>query len=141
MDRARAGSADVEFGPGDIGRLSRVVDAMSGWQCGTQGMLRILDWPGLVRDLQPWLQERAEGMASFKQSIGCRWHDETEWVTVGWDGTELSVADTQATGGVEVDLPRLTGLVFGSPLAGAESLGAFAQLLPVPVHIPGLDHV
>ena len=141
MDRARTGSANVDFCPGDIDRLARVVDVMSGWHCGTQGMLRIVDWPGLARDLQPWLQERAEGMASFEQSVGCRWEGETEWVTIEWDGEALSVSDGQGANAVELELPRLTGLLFGSPLSGMEALEPLAQLLPVPVHIPGLDHV
>ena len=141
MSWASTGSANVDMGPGDIDRLRRVVDAMSGWGSGSVGMLRIVHWSGLARDLQPLLQERAEGLPSFRKSVGCRWRDDVEWATVDWDGNALTVDESRDAEPVEVELPRLTALVFGGPLAGAEKLGPLARLLPVPMHVHSLDHV
>ena len=141
LDWASTGSANVDMGPGDIDRLMRVVDAMGGWGSGSLGMLRIVHWPGLARDLQPLLQERAEGLPAFRKSVGCRWRDDVEWATVDWDGETLAIDEGTNAAPVEVELPRLTALVFGGPLAGAEKLGPLARLLPLPVHVHSLDHV
>jgi len=141
LNRTFAGAAHVDLGPGDCERLVRLVETMSGWQLGTQGMLRILNWPGLLRDLQPLLQQRAAGLPSFSVCVGCRWRDETEWATVSWDGAQLAVDAERAGEGIAVDLPTLTGLLLGSPHPMPPELGAFARLLPVPVHVPALDRV
>lgn len=141
MDRTFAGGANVEFGPGDRRRLARVTDAMSGWQVGIQGMWRIVDWPRLLGELQPLLARHARGLPPFAACVGCRWRGETDWGTVEWDGAEVHVAARRSGEGVEVDLPTLTGLLLGSPHPMPEALGLFARLLPIPVHVPGLDRV
>ena len=141
MNRVFADSAHLDFGLGERERLARAIAAMSGWQLGTQGMLRIVDWPGLLRDLRPLLASRAVGLAPFCVCIGCRWREETEWATVEWDGAALSTEARRVGDGTEIELPTLTGLVLGSPHPVPPALGAFASLLPIPVHVPALDRV
>jgi len=141
LNRTFANAAQVEMGAGEGDRLARVVRAMSGWHTNTQGMLRILNWPGLLRDLRPFLTQRAAGLPPFRTCIGCRWRDETEWATVSWDGEALDVEGRREGEAVEADLPTLTGIVLGSPHPVPEGLGPFARLLPVPVHVPALDRV
>jgi hypothetical protein len=131
----------VEFGPGEGERLSRLIGAMSSWHIGAQGQLRVLSWPGLLRDLRPLLAQRAVGLPAFGACVGCRWRGETEWATVEWDGGELAVSPERSGESFEVDLPLLTGIVVGGPFAAPAELGALARLLPVPVHIPSLDRV
>lgn len=141
LDWTGRGNVHVDVGPGETARLCRLVDVMSGWHIASQGMFRIVNWPGLLAALRPLLEQRAAGLPAFSQSIGCRWRDETEWATIEWDSQELSVEPAQGPGGVEVELPRLTALVFGGPHPGVEQLGGLGRLLPVPIHVPGLDHV
>ena len=141
LNRTHSGAAHVECGPGDLDRLARVTSVMSGWQIGPQGMVRILDWPRLLHELQPLLAERAACLPSFTASIGCRWQGQTEWATVEWDGATLAVGPKRAGEGIEVDLPVLTGILLGSPHAMPAELRPFARLLPVPVHVPTLDRV
>jgi len=141
LERAQTGVARVDMGAGELPRLARVTQAMGGWHLGVQGMFRILDWPGLLRDLAPWLAERALGLPPFSACIGCRWREATGWATIAWDGEELTVSAERREEGVEVELPMLTGLVLGSPHPMPPELGLFGRLLPVPVHVPGLDRV
>jgi predicted N-acetyltransferase YhbS len=141
LDWTGRGNVHVDIGPGEKARLRRLVDVMSGWHVGTQGMFRIVSWPDLLGALRPLLEHRAQGLPAFTQSIGCRWRDEIEWATITSDGHALSVEAAQGPDGVEIDLPRLTALLFGGPHAGAEELPGLARLLPVPIHIPGLDRV
>jgi hypothetical protein len=136
-----AGAAHVELGPGECDRLARVVASMGGWGMGAQGMFRIVDWPGLLRDLRPILAQQAAGLPAFALSIGCCWRETTEWATVEWDGAECAVEARREGEGIEIELPTLTGLLFGGPLPQPPGLGFFGRLLPVPVHVPALDHV
>ena len=141
MDWTFGDGAELDSGPGDTERMARVVDAMCGWHAGDQGMLRIVDWLRFLQDLQPLLQHRAAGLPPFSVSVGCRRRESTDWATVDWDGQALAVSPERRTDGVEFELPHLTGLVCGGPHPGRERLGLLTHLLPVPVHIPGLDHV
>jgi len=148
MDWTFGDGAELDFGPADADRMGRVVDAMGGWRAGDQGMLRIVDWTRLLQDVQPLLQQRAAGLPAASISVGCRWRDSVEWATVEWDGKALAVfpdrrvgRPSRPTDEVELELPHLTALVCGGPHPGRERLGLLAPLLPVPVHIPGLDHV
>ncbi|NLN18810.1 MAG: hypothetical protein GX162_05980 [Firmicutes bacterium] len=42
---------------------------------------------------------------------------------------------------VELCNPRLSGLLFGGPFGDTRQLGLFGHLLPIPIHIPNIDHV
>lgn len=120
-------------------RLSRVCNY---WRVSPQGMFRIINWPQLVQELAPFLSLRAVGLQPFDISIGCRWEGSTEWATVEWDGTELSVRPGRyANLDVELCNPRLSGLLFGGPFGDTRQLGLFGHLLPIPIHIPNIDHV
>ncbi|MBM3472918.1 MAG: GNAT family N-acetyltransferase [Armatimonadetes bacterium] len=141
LNCTHAGIAHVEFGAGERERLARVTSVMSGWQVGPQGMVRILNWPRLLSELRPLLAQRAVGLPPFAACVGCRWREETEWATVEWDGADLAVAAERSGEGIEIDLPTLTGLMLGSPHPMPTELGAFARLLPIPVHVPTLDRV
>ncbi len=135
-------SASVSLGPDEGERSRRILAACNYWTCGPQGMFRIVDWPLLLEHLRPLLQQRAAELAvqPFDATIGCRWRDEVQWARVAWNGSELAVEKADG-GGVEIDLRLLTAYIVGGPFVGREALGPFGQLLPVPLHIPELDHV
>ncbi len=135
------GSAEVRLGFDEGERLERLARAMNHWRLTTQGMFRIIDWPRLLADLQPFLQQRAQGVVSFEACLGCRWKDEVQWATIEWDGAALAVSPERRGEGMEVELPLLTALLLGGPHASPARLGPFGHLLPVPLHIPPLDHV
>ncbi len=142
LNIAFASSAAVEVGPGDGGLMERLLPVAPGWEAYPQGMLRIVDWPRLVGDLKPLLAARAPGLEPFAVAVGCRWGEETEWATVDWDGTELDVRPGKDAGeAVELGVRELTAAVVGGPHPQVSRLGALGRLLPVPLHIPSLDHV
>jgi len=104
-------------------------------------MFRILDWPGLLRALQPLLAERARFLAPFELAVGCRDQDRVDVATLRWDGAQLAVESGRAGSAyIELDSVELVGLVLGGPtqLAGAQVL---SHIFPVPLHVPLLDHV
>jgi GNAT superfamily N-acetyltransferase len=139
--RCFGNAASVELSPGDTDRLDRLSQVMSHWSIAPQGMFRIINWPGLLRSLQPLLTLKAQGLPPFESCVGCQWGDEIEWATAIWDGRELAIEEKRRGEGVAVELRKLTALVLGGPQQGREALGGLGWLLPVPLHIPSLDHV
>lgn len=123
-------------------RLSRLQRVANIWSVHPQGLFRIIDWPLFMERVAPLLEQRAQGLAPFQLSIGARWHDACQVVSIAWDGQHLHVKPgKEADPYVELDLRRLTRLMLGAPGESSMELGPFARLLPVPIHIPNLDHV
>lgn len=142
LEIAFASGATVEVGPGDAALIERLLPVASGWEAQPQGMLRIVDWPGLLGELKPLLAEQAPGLEPFAVAVGCRCDAETQWATVNWDGGELDVRPgREAAEAVELGVRELTAAVVGGPHPQVARLGALARLLPVPLHVPSLDHV
>jgi len=155
MQLALAQAATVELAAVRTAETERLWRVANYWQIYPQGMFRIIDWPKLLMVLAPYLESRAAGLPPFVAVIGCRWEEDVERATVRWDGRKLEVSagDKAASAGggaspaggqvvaVDLDNPHLTGLLLGGPLTREELPGPFARLLPVPVHIPQLDHV
>lgn len=122
--------------------MSGLWTVASNWRASPQGLFRIVDWPRLLQSLVPYLTEQARGVPPFAVSVGCRWPESVEIATVTWDGTQVTVTDHQdAPDYVELDGSHLVGLLLGGPFFGAERLGPLRSLLPIPVHIPSIDHV
>jgi hypothetical protein len=142
LDITFASGADVEVGGGDVKVLGRLLRVASGWSVSPQGMFRIVDWPELASRLRPALQKQGAGVGAFRIAIGCRWGEETQWATVDWDEEKLEVIrGKNARKKVELGVRELTAAVLGGPHPQREMLGGFGKVLPVPVHIPSLDHV
>lgn len=130
----------VEAEPSD--RITRLIDVASTWSVQSQGLWRIIDWPEFLSQAASLLQERAVGLAPFEVAIGARWKDECQVVTVQWDGERLTVLPRRESDAyVELGLRRLTRLMIGVPGDSCPELGAFGRLLPLNLHLPGLDHV
>jgi len=135
-------SANVALGPGEGERTARLLRVASGWSAQPQGMLCIVDFPKLLQDLSPCLAQRAAGLPAFEISVGCHWKEEVDWATVKWDEAELIVeAGQNAEKAVVLGARELAAVLFGGPHPPPPGLGTFGRLLPVPLHIPPLDHV
>ncbi|MGD9519387.1 MAG: enhanced intracellular survival protein Eis [Armatimonadota bacterium] len=142
LDITRASSAEVELGPGESEKLERLLAVSCYWGAHPQGMFRIVDWGGLLRDLRPVLEVQCVGLPPFRLAVGCHWAEEVEWATVEWDGAEMGVEPGwEAADGVEMGLRELTAAVLGGPHPHRTQLGLLGRALPVPLHIPSLDHV
>ncbi|MCD6350611.1 MAG: GNAT family N-acetyltransferase [Armatimonadetes bacterium] len=142
MNMTFSGGARVEVGPGQTDVIERLLAVTAGWQAYPQGMFRIINWPMLLRDLQPLLEPAAQGLQPFELSVGCQWEETTTWATLAWDGTSLSVSEGKgAAEAVEMDVQALTAVVLGGPHPHGDKLGPVGRLFPIPLHVPALDHV
>lgn len=141
MEQTFSTDASFELGLGETAEIDRLLPVTQHWSASPQGMFRIINWPALLHSLQPLLAERAAGLRAFEVCVGCRWTDQVDWATISWDGETLAIEEKWLPHAVEIGLRRLTALVLGGPHPGREALGAFGQLLPVPLHIPSLDHI
>lgn len=142
LEWALGGGADVEMAGASTERMARLFSVCNYWRMQPQGMFRIINWPQLLEASIPYLTEQAVGLPSFGISVGCRWQDSVDQATVEWDGKQLAVSSGKHVKDyVELDNPRLTSLFLGGPSFGGRELGLFGKLLPMFVHIPGIDHV
>jgi predicted N-acetyltransferase YhbS len=134
--------ANVELAGAQTERAARLSRVCNYWRASPQGMFHIISWPQLLEELAPFLGVQVAGVPAFRMSIGCRWQETVDQATIDWDGARLSVSSGRhASEYVELENPHLTGLLLGGPFSGAEKLGMFGRLLPVPIHIPIMDHV
>jgi predicted N-acetyltransferase YhbS len=124
-------SAALEYASLPADALNRLMEAAESWSLVPQGMFRIIDWFGLAKALLPYFSESAEGLAPFELSIGCRWKEESQTVTLSWDGSNFSVSEGRyAEPYVELTARSLAGALLGGPY-DTRKLGPFAKILPV----------
>lgn len=143
LDIVCGGAASVDLGPCEGERTERLVAVMSSWDACDQGMFRIIDWPGLLRALAPLLAERAARaeLEPFRRVYSCRWGDAIDHAAVEWDGSAFNAEATATGGDCVTDARLLAGMLLGGPHLGRARLGPLGRLLPVPLHIPSMDHV
>ena len=115
--------------------------AARSWSSAPQGMFKIINWPQLCEALVPYFAQAAKGLPAFELAIGCSWQEKVQVATVRWDGKTFTAAEgREAAEYVEFEAPKIAGMLLGGPF-DISSLGLFGKLLPVPIHIPNIDHV
>ena len=141
LQRSFGSRATIEVGvPGDPAAL-RLAQAASDWHISPQGMITVVDWPLLAASLKPILEQRAASAKPFAVSVGCERGEGVDWATVSWDGRALKVAPGRSAGEeYKLEAGDLAASLFGGAFAKT-GLGPLSALLPVPFHVPGLDHV
>ncbi|MGI6537510.1 MAG: GNAT family N-acetyltransferase [Caldicoprobacterales bacterium] len=121
---------------------ARLAAASSSWTIGPQGMFRIINWPKLCEALSPYFAQKAKDLPPFEIAIGCTWKENRQMATLVWDGSKfLTVPGRETEKYIELEGPVLAATLFGGPCAYNNSLGLFEKLLPVPIHIPNIDHI
>jgi hypothetical protein len=128
----------------DHERLARVMPGASRWRLGDWQMVRIVDLTRLLEVFEPLLSSRAQWLRDSGLSIGIREHDRIDMATlIVRDGEVEVVPGRAADRYVEwssVEAARV--LLGGPPVSNADELrGLLAALFPLPVFVPGLDHV
>jgi hypothetical protein len=125
-------------------RLVRLLPYVSSWSAGGDWQYRIVSLPGLLTACKAVMQHRAAGLQDFEVSIGIREHDRVDMATITVrDGSVEITPDRASQTYVELDPVAAARLLFGGP-AGIdyrEIPSSLAALFPVPIHVPGLDHV
>lgn len=141
MNWAFAQKASLELETISTPAQRRLYEASNYWTAAPQGMFRIINWPDLCQALAPYFAQVAKGLPAFELAIGCTWHGETQVATISWDSAKFTTSQGRvADKYVELEAPELAGALWGGPFE-RRSLGLFGKLLPVPVHIPNIDHV
>ena len=128
----------------DHERLARLMPGASRWRLGDWQMVRIVDLTRLLQLFQPLLSSRAKWLRDVALSIGIREHDRTDTATLIVRDGELEVAPGRSADRYvewsSVQAARV--LLGGPPVPEADDLhGLLAALFPLPVFVPGLDHV
>lgn len=142
MNKTFANSATLDVVPEECTRSASLLDAAARWSVAPQGMFRILDWPKLAQALQPLLQENACHLAPFEVAVGCHDGDDTSVATLLWNGERFEIAPGRHSESyIEYEQRILVARLLGGPFSPPDTLGVVERLLPVPLHIPQLDHV
>ena len=107
-------------------------------------MYRIISLSGLLIACKPVLHQRAVGLRDFEVSIGIREHDQVDRATIIVKDERVEItSDRTSQTAIELDPVKAARLILGGPSGiGYQDIPPnLAALLPVPVHVLGLDHV
>jgi predicted N-acetyltransferase YhbS len=141
MDWTFAEKASLEMEPITTPSQRQLLAATSSWRKVPQGMFRIINWPDLCQSLSPYFAQEAKGLPAFELAIGCSWKGNQQIATLTWDGSTFTTTPGKETEQyIELEEPQLVTTLLGGPYA-VNNLGLFGKLLPVPIHIPNIDHV
>lgn len=135
--------ASVYVPPGDDLLLARLLPAASSWEIVPEGVFRVNDPGSLLRVFAPALEKRAgeRKLKDFSVSLKIRRPGGDDNLTVSLASGKLEVDSAEVKRASPVAEKDAVRLMLGGPAAmrpGIEPLGA---ILPLPVHIPLLDHV
>ncbi len=141
MDWAFAEKSSLEMELITTPSQKQLLAATNSWRIVPQGMFRIVNWPDLCEALSPYFAQEAKDFPAFELAISCAWKGSKQIATLSWDGSRFTTCSGKETEQyIELDEPQLVATLFGGPYA-ATNLGLFGKLLPVPIHIPNIDHV
>ena len=142
LEKTFGGAATVMLSAHDTERLSRLMRVAASWSCGPDWQYRINDLHGLLKAFEPLLSERAKNSPDFEVSVGLKWESEVDIATISVKDGRLEIVKGRESGNYfEFDIVEGARLLLGGPGVDASKLGPLACLLPLPVHIPALDHV
>ncbi|MGQ9596480.1 MAG: GNAT family N-acetyltransferase [Thermoproteota archaeon] len=142
MERCFGESASVDVNAFDVGRLERLVKVASYWVIVPEGQFRIIDTAGLLEAFKEVLSNRAEKVRDFELSIGLRLGEGVDMATIFVSNGKMSVERGRLSKNyVELDEREAVRIFLGGTIANTGKLKELGMLLPLPVHIPSLDHV
>ena len=153
MERCLAKQAEIELSREDTERFSRFMQVASGWKILPEGMFRINNCFELLNCFKPLLQERASELrlGDFSLSLGLRFGGRIDVAGLKLTAGLLHISKRKIEPYAEIDERDAVRLFIGGPFhEKANHIGVnsdrakfakFATLLPLPVHIPALDHI
>lgn len=142
MEKCFGNSASVEVNAFDTERLERLIKASSYWEIVSEGLFRIIDITGLLQAFKNVLSSRAENVRDFELSIGLRFNGDVDIATIFVNSGEVNVEKGRSSKNyVELDEREAVRIFLGGMFPSARKLRELGMLLPLPIHIPSLDHV
>jgi predicted N-acetyltransferase YhbS len=142
MERCFGDSASVEVNAFDAERLERLVKAASYWEIVPEGLFRIIDITGLLEAFKEFMSGRAEMVRDFELSIGLRLGDDVDTATIYVNNGKVEIEKGSFSRNyVELDEREAVRIFLGGAAVSIGKLRELSVLLPLPVHMPSLDHV
>lgn len=142
MDKCFQDSAAIDVNAFDSERLGRLFEVAADWTLGPEGQFRIIDLVGLLKSFNKLLSKRAKTLRDFDLTVGLRFRDKVDAAAISVRDGAFTVTRGRGTDNY-VEFSECDGvrLFLGGPLAPPGSASCLSPLLPLPLHIPELDHV
>ncbi|MGC9360189.1 MAG: GNAT family N-acetyltransferase [Anaerolineae bacterium] len=147
IEASEATEAEWSLAACDQARLARLMPYAAHWRSGPDGMYRIVDPVRLLEAAKPYLRRWADALDGCSLCIAIQEHDRTTAVTLAFAEGDVQVTPTPplapAEQRVDLDILEATRLLLGGPPTNHETelpAGLLAAL-PLPMHIPPMDHI
>ncbi len=129
--------------PSDSAAVETLIPAADSWSVVPEGMFRVNDYHGLFSAFSPLLRARAEarGLRDFSFCLEIERAKKSERVDVSLSGRGVEINKSGRKKNLRIPEKDAVRLFLGGPGACMEELEPLRALLPIPVHIPTLDHV
>ena len=142
VEQCFGAEAVLQVSAWDRERLKRLLPPAAWWNAEPDWVYRIVDLAGLLEAYRGWLEGRAKWVASLELSLGFKFQDEVQQATIFVRDGKVEIArGRRAEPYVELDALEGVRLLLGGPSPEREEVAGLSGLLPLPVHIPILDHV
>jgi len=142
MDKCFQDSATIDVNAFDVERLERLLGVASYWTLGAEGQFHIMDLAGLLEPFRELFSKRAEALHDFDLAIGLKFRDKVDSATISVKNGVFDVKRGRSTSNyVELDECEGARFILGGPSSNLGNAGLFSPLLPLPLHIPEIDHV
>lgn len=144
MEWAGHSRASLALSPEDKLLIQDLLPAAAGWESAPEGVFRVNSWMGLLGVFSPLLEEKAvlSGARDFIVSIEIDGGASREKIGIAFHEGEMRIIRGAAPGAaVRVSGKDAARLFLGGPCSCRKELEPLKALLPLPVHIPLLDHV
>jgi len=140
MERCFCAEASIQISAWDRERLKRLLASAAWWNAEPDWVYRAVDLAGLLEVYRGWLEGRAK--LAFELSLGFKFQNDVQQATIFVRDGKVEIArGRRAEPYVELDALDGVRLLLGGPSPEREEVGGLSGLLPLPVHIPILDHV
>ncbi|MEM0259461.1 MAG: GNAT family N-acetyltransferase [Thermoproteota archaeon] len=142
MERCFGDSASIEVSAFDTDRLERLIKVASFWTIVPEGQFRIIDIASLLEAFKGLLSSRAKMVKDFDISLGLKFGSDVDVATIFVKDGEVSISKGKHSKNyIELDEREAVPILLGGSNLSLEKVRELSLLLPLPIHIPSLDHV
>lgn len=142
MEKCFQDSATIYVNAFDSDRLGRLLEVASAWTIEPEGQFRIIDLAGFLEPFGELFSRRSGRLRDFDLAVGLKFRDKVDAATVSVKNGTFNATRGRATSNyVELDECDGVRLFLGGPSAYLGNASSLTPLLPLPLHIPEIDHV
>lgn len=142
MDKCFQDSATIDVNAFDGERLGRLFEVTSHWILVPEGQFRVIDLARLLEPFSELFSKRAKALHDLDLAIGLRFRDKVDAITISVKNGTVDIKRGRSTGNyVELDERDGVRFLLGVPSSNLGNAALLSPLLPIPLHIPEIDHV